>query len=325
MKGKSTDGFFEHALTSTLGFEEARSLFTAMILKDPRNVDFLCHHSNLLHTLELYDQMSFLASITSSIERNRPETFYVIGNYYSLISRHVEAVSCFQQALLLDRGFSAAWTLLGYEYFRLQKPEVAVDCYLRAAKLNQKDFRAFIGLGKVHESLNHNLFALFEYVRALKLRPRDPYIWKLVHDMLALQPVLPTNMIFPPSSITEIQPLTCALETATADPMYSSFKTVELLFGLGKIHLERGDHQGGISLLELCLAEYLAMQRPNDAEADAFKHIKQSIVAQVRQVLAEWTLERREMAITRRAFSQQMRPDKPAGPRLLYSSERRRF
>lgn len=306
-------------------FEEARSLFTTMILKDPRNVEFLSHHSNLLHTLELYDQMSFLALVASSIERNRPEAFYVIGNYHSLISRHVEAVNCFQQALLLDRGFSQAWTLLGYEYFQLQKPEVAVDCYHRALKLNPKDYRAFIGLGKVHESSNHSLFAHFEYLRALKLRPRDAYIWKLLHDVLASQPMLPADMIFPPSTVTDIQPLTSALETATADPMYSSFKTVELLFELGRIQLGRGDHQGGISLLELCLSVYLTIQRPNDAEADAFKYIKESIVSQVRQVLATWTLERREMAITRRAFSQQMQSSEPAEPRLLYSSQRRRL
>lgn len=103
-----------------------------MVSQNPRNLDFLSHYSNLLHTLKLSDQLAFVASLAFSVERNRSETLYVIGNYFSLVSRHDQAVDAFKKVLLLDRNFSPAWTLLAHEYVHLEKPITAVDCYSQA-------------------------------------------------------------------------------------------------------------------------------------------------------------------------------------------------
>lgn len=98
---------------------EASSLFSEMLVSDPRRLDYLDHYSNVLYTLGSRDRLAFVAQLASKVDCYRPETCCVVGNLYSLSSRHEDAVNYFRQALILDRNLSSAWTLLGHEYHAL--------------------------------------------------------------------------------------------------------------------------------------------------------------------------------------------------------------
>jgi hypothetical protein len=78
------------------------------------------------------------------VDKFRPETCCIIGNYYSLkvspppppvpplISlegQHEKAVVSFQRALKVDRKYLPAWTLMGHEYVELRNTTAAVQCY----------------------------------------------------------------------------------------------------------------------------------------------------------------------------------------------------
>jgi len=104
-------------------------------------------------------------------------TCCVIGNYYSLSSRHEDAIIHFRRALILDRNFSSALTLLGHEYLKLQNTHAAIESYRHAVDLNNKDYRAFVGLDQAYEVLEKPTFSSYYYGRAVALRPGDMDLW----------------------------------------------------------------------------------------------------------------------------------------------------
>ena len=97
------------------------------------------------------------------IDKYRPETCCIIGNYYSLKSQHEKAVQYFQRALKLNRNYLSAWTLIGHEYVELKNSPAAIDCYRRAVDINPRDYRAWYGLGQTYEILGMPYYALYYY------------------------------------------------------------------------------------------------------------------------------------------------------------------
>ena len=138
------------------------------------------HYSNLLYVMRARPKLAFLAQIASTTDKFRPETCCVVGNYYSLKSEHEKAVSYFRRALMLDRGFGAAWTLMGHEFVEMKNTHAAIESYRRAVDANRKDYRAWYGLGQTYEILEMHLYALFYYQRAASLRPYDATMWNAV-------------------------------------------------------------------------------------------------------------------------------------------------
>jgi anaphase-promoting complex subunit 8 len=144
----------------------------------------LDHYSNILYVMNLRPKLSFLAHLCSSIDKFRPETCVVIGNYYSLLSQHEKAVNYFRRALTLDRACLSAWTLMGHEYVELKNTHAAIESYRRAVDVNRRDYRAWYGLGQTYEVLEMHAYALWYYKRAAGLRPWDGKMWMAVGSCL---------------------------------------------------------------------------------------------------------------------------------------------
>jgi anaphase-promoting complex subunit 8 len=113
-------------------FEEAEAVFESILAQDVTFLDHCDIYSNILYVKEDREKLSQLAHICSTIERFRPESCCVLGNYYSLRSDHEKAVLYFQRALKLDRNYLAAWTLMGHEYVEMKNTSAAVECYRRS-------------------------------------------------------------------------------------------------------------------------------------------------------------------------------------------------
>lgn len=161
-------------------FEEAESIFSALLRADPHRIDCLDHYSNILYVMAARPKLAFLAQVATATDKFRPETCCVVGNYYSLKSEHEKAVMYFRRALTLDRNFLSAWTLMGHEYVEMKNTHAAIESYRRAVDVNRKDYRAWYGLGQTYEVLEMHLYALFYYQRAASLRPYDPKMWHAV-------------------------------------------------------------------------------------------------------------------------------------------------
>ncbi|KAL2315127.1 Anaphase-promoting complex subunit Apc8 [Schizosaccharomyces pombe] len=159
-------------------FDEAESLFENILTNDPYRLDDMDTYSNVLFVLENKSKLGFLAQVASSIDKFRPETCSIIGNYYSLLSEHEKAVTYFKRALQLNRNYLSAWTLMGHEYVELKNTHAAIESYRLAVDVNRKDYRAWYGLGQTYEVLDMHFYALYYFQRATALRPYDQRMWQ---------------------------------------------------------------------------------------------------------------------------------------------------
>ena len=166
-----------HARYNLREFDDAQAGFEALLKRDPYRLDQVDTYSNILYVKESKRALSSLAHTCVSIDKYRPETCCVIGNYYSLKAEHEKAVLYFRRALKLNRHFLSAWTLMGHEYVELKNTAAAVDAYRHAVDINPKDYRAWYGLGQTYEILTMYFYALFYYRKATALRPYDARMW----------------------------------------------------------------------------------------------------------------------------------------------------
>lgn len=175
-----------HALLSyhTKDFITAEAQFSQLLALHPHRLDSLDHYSNILYVMGMRPKLAFVAHLCSSIDKFRPETCVVIGNYYSLLSQHEKAVNYFRRALTLDRSCLSAWTLMGHEYVELKNTHAAIESYRRAVDVNRRDYRAWYGLGQTYEVLEMHAYALWYYKRAAGLRPWDGKMWLAVGSCL---------------------------------------------------------------------------------------------------------------------------------------------
>jgi len=101
--------------------------------------------------LEEHAQLAILAQ--EACDKYKPESFCIIGNYYSLQNEHHKAVNYFQRALKLNPSYLQAWTLMGHEFMELKNSTSAIQSYTNAIEHNPKDYRAWYGLGQTYEIL----------------------------------------------------------------------------------------------------------------------------------------------------------------------------
>jgi len=239
-------------------YEEADSIFSAVVHADPHRIDSLDHYSNLLFVMGARPKLAFLAQLATATDKFRPETCCVVGNYYSLKSEHEKAVNYFRRALTLDRNFLSAWTLMGHEYLEMKNTHAAIESYRRAVDINRKDYRAWYGLGQTYEILEMHLYALFYHQRASSLRPYDPKMWQAVgncydkinrpiQSIKAYKRALVAGTYYDAGSSfgSGSQPMPSA--TGIMDP--------EILFQIALMYERLGEMEEAASYMEMTLAQ----------------------------------------------------------------------
>ncbi|MCX8067152.1 MAG: tetratricopeptide repeat protein, partial [Anaerolineae bacterium] len=96
-----------------------------------------------------------------------------LGNAYSDLGRHEEAIEAYRQAIELDPKLAAPWNNMGYVYSRLGRYEEAAEAYRRAIELDPKDAYPWNGLGNVYALRGEWEQALEAFRRAVELEPED--------------------------------------------------------------------------------------------------------------------------------------------------------
>lgn len=162
---------------SRVGYDEAEILYEDLRNQEPYRLEGMDLYSNILFMSERRAQLSHLAHSAIKVDKYRPETCCIVGNYYSLKKQHERAVIYFRRALKLDPHYLAAWTLIGHEYVEMQNTEAAIQAYRRAVDIDSKDYRAWYGLGQTYEILTMHSYALYYYRKAVMIRPADARMW----------------------------------------------------------------------------------------------------------------------------------------------------
>jgi anaphase-promoting complex subunit 8 len=155
----------------------AKDLLQELHVTLPYRLDSMDIYSNVLYVLEDSVSLSQLAHLAVQVDKYRPETCCIVGNYYSIKKQRAKAIQYFQRALQLDRTFTSAYTLMGHEYVEWKQTANAMESYRKAVLLAPSDYRAWYGLGQTYELLNMNLHALYYYKQATQLRPYDALMW----------------------------------------------------------------------------------------------------------------------------------------------------
>jgi anaphase-promoting complex subunit 8 len=236
----------------------AEQEFNKVLALHPQRLDSLDHYSNILYVLNRRPKLAFLAHLCSNIDKFRPESCVVIGNYYSLLSLHEKAVQYFRRALTLDRSCLSAWTLMGHEYVELKNTHAAIESYRRAVDVNRRDYRAWYGLGQTYEVLEMHAYALWYYKKAAGLRPWDSKMWQAVGSCLqkmgrdrdgikALKRALLADSYYDSTAASSFG------SAATADRM--SQMDPEVLLQIATMYDRLDEEDEAKAYMELCLAQ----------------------------------------------------------------------
>lgn len=291
-------------------FETSAAIFQDLLISHPHRLDALDHYSNILYVMADRPKLAFLAHLATSVDKFRPETCCVVGNYYSLCSQHEKAVMYFRRALTLDRTFLSAWTLMGHEYIELKNTHAAIESYRRAVDVNRKDYRAWYGLGQAYEVLDMGFYALFYYQRAAGLRPYDSKMWQAVgscyakmdrldQSIKALKRALVAGTFFetdsPTASFNANASITSNTTTTKQKPKRHTGRKLldpETLFQIASLYERLQNPSECARYMELCIAQETGASSKQMAEAEKALRKRQRKEAR-RHALAE---ERRQRA-----------------------------
>ncbi|OBT65218.1 hypothetical protein VE03_04782 [Pseudogymnoascus sp. 23342-1-I1] len=263
----------------------ASNPFTSMLVSSPLCVDFLDHHSSILHTLNPPPQLAFITHLSASHSRYRPKTCIALGNYYSLTHRLSSAIQSFRLALQLDRNFASAWTLLGHEYYRMENSHAAIEAYRRAVEGNGKDYRALVGLGVVYEGLEMRGYALHYYRRAVALRPDDGELWGMVGEcLMGMERVGQAIEAWK-------RGIACIGFRAGSDgedAFHAKCGRIEMLFQLAMAYEKVQNRGEAIECLEICLEDSDRKEYLGSLD-DPLRSKVIPVLGQARLLLARWT------------------------------------
>ncbi|KAJ8119623.1 hypothetical protein O1611_g10568 [Lasiodiplodia mahajangana] len=245
----------------------AEQAFSHLLSLHPYRLDSLDHYSNILYVMNSRPKLAFLAHICSNVDKFRPESCVVIGNYYSLLSLHEKAVQYFRRALTLDRTCLSAWTLMGHEYVELKNTHAAIESYRRAVDVNRRDYRAWYGLGQTYEVLEMHAYALWYYKKAAGLRPWDGKMWMAVgsclqrmgrnHDGIkALKRALLADSYYETGSSFESE-----ANSMRGDP--------EILLQIASMYDTLGDVEDAKAYMEMCVAQEIGVTGESQGDSIA--------------------------------------------------------
>ncbi|KAL1410905.1 Anaphase-promoting complex subunit 8 [Vanrija albida] len=158
-------------------FQAAEKEFDMVQQADPYRMEEVDIYSNMLYVMDKRAKLGKLAHEYAEIDRNRPEVCCLIGNYYSSRADHTKAITYFKRALMFNRDYLPAWTLMGHEFVELKNSHAAIEAYRKAIDVNAKDYRAWYGLGQAYELLDMPMYAIEYYNQATSLRPYDCRMW----------------------------------------------------------------------------------------------------------------------------------------------------
>ncbi|RMZ79658.1 hypothetical protein DV738_g3155, partial [Chaetothyriales sp. CBS 135597] len=256
-------------------YDASAAIFQSLLTDHPYRLDALDHYSNILYVMADRPRLAFLAHLCTSLDKFRPETCCVVGNYYSLCSQHEKAVMYFRRALTLDRSFVAAWTLMGHEYIELKNTHAALESYRRAVDVERKDYRAWYGLGQAYEVLDMFFYALYYFQRAAGLRPYDAKMWQAVgacyakmdrldQAIKALKRALVAGTYFETTESAQAASFTTS-STTSEHPLHKSKKKThrtgrklldpDTLFQIATYYDRLGDEAETVKYMDLCVAQ----------------------------------------------------------------------
>ncbi|KAJ3018741.1 Anaphase-promoting complex subunit 23 [Thoreauomyces humboldtii] len=158
-------------------YTQAIKFFEAYREEEPHSLTFADMHANSLFTMHKSERLSVLAEHCFRVDRYRPETCIVAGNFFSARRDHAQAIEFFQRALKLRPNYADALIMMGDEYLELKNSNAALEAYRRAADIAPYSFRTWYGLGKAFDMLSMSDLAIPYFQKATACDPSKAQVW----------------------------------------------------------------------------------------------------------------------------------------------------
>ena len=93
-------------------FDECLSIFGDLLTIDPFRIELMDVYSNILYVKEKRKELSYLAHRCMELNKFRPETCCIVGNYYGMYGMHEKVILYFERSLQLNHNFINAYVLM---------------------------------------------------------------------------------------------------------------------------------------------------------------------------------------------------------------------
>lgn len=148
------------------------------------------HNKTQLEGVEYYstclwhlNKTNDLIELSEILFKNFPENFktwLVLGNSYSILKDHSNAIKFFKRGIQINKNSSYAYCLLGHEYIFLEDYDLAKKSYFSAIEINNLEFTGYWGLGNVFLKTDNFNLALKYFLIALSLNPNCATIYTYI-------------------------------------------------------------------------------------------------------------------------------------------------
>ncbi|MDR4509934.1 MAG: tetratricopeptide repeat protein [Candidatus Brocadiaceae bacterium] len=110
------------------------------------------------------------------INRDFAAAYFQIGDCKNRLGNHQEAIDACKQVVRLEPEFPEGLFQLGLAYFMLKKYQKTIEPLIEAARLNPQSFETHFMLGLAHASLEQHKEAVDAYRQAIRIIPKFPEV-----------------------------------------------------------------------------------------------------------------------------------------------------
>jgi anaphase-promoting complex subunit 3 len=130
-------------------YQNAHRALQIMRRVEPHRIRGLDILSTTLWQLKKEVELSDLAQHAVAFDRMAPESWFVVGNCFSLQKEHETAITFFRRSIQLNPSYTYAHTLCGHEFTSNEDFEKAISCYRDAIRVDSRHYNAWYGLGAI--------------------------------------------------------------------------------------------------------------------------------------------------------------------------------
>lgn len=160
--------YYEQAM-----YSEAEKYFFRVKTMAPSRLEDMEIYSTVLWHLKNEVELAYLAHELMEVERLSPQAWCAVGNSFSHLREHDQAVKCFKRATQLDPQFAYAFTLQGHEYVANEEYDKALDAYRHGIAADNRHYNAWYGLGTVYDKMGKLDFAEQHFRNAASINPTN--------------------------------------------------------------------------------------------------------------------------------------------------------
>ena len=220
-----------------VNYDMALIYFTNLRRIQPTRLKDLEIYSTLLWHLGDKVKLSNLSSELVNTFPEEAQTWCVVGNYFSLLKDHEEAIKSFEKATKINPYFSYAYTLQGHEYASNESFDIAKEFYMKALACDPQHYNAYYGMGSCASQLGKFEEALLYFEKARVINPVNVVLIcccgteleKLYHNEMALK----------------YYELACKLDPRS---ILAKYRRAELLFTMNRYSVALGQFEELIKL-----------------------------------------------------------------------------